>query len=80
MSTTIIVTRKLQIQSLIDIGSADFKHWYELGTWWALYGDGKGIGPYDDQYLIGTSPVTLSPVGTTILPQPTFQEWAFILA
>lgn len=53
MTTLISVTPKLHIEALLEIENVDFKHWYELGVWWALYGDGQGNGPYDDCYLIG---------------------------
>jgi hypothetical protein len=52
MSTLIAVNRKLKIEALLDIENPEFGHWYELGVWWALYGEQQGNGPDDDQYLI----------------------------
>ena len=44
MATTISVTSKLTVPALLAINNAEFKHWYELGVWWAMYGDGQGSG------------------------------------
>jgi len=52
MPTTITVTPMFQVTALLDINSAEFAHQYELGTWWAMYGDEQGKGPYPDSYLI----------------------------
>src|SRR5579859_2575367 len=54
MPTSVRVTSKLTVQALLDIENADFAHWYELGVWWAMYGDEQGRGIYRDQYLIAT--------------------------
>jgi hypothetical protein len=52
MPTPIIVNRKLKIQALLEIENPEFAHWYELGVWWAMYGEQQGNGLYDDRYLI----------------------------
>lgn len=52
MATIVSVTRKLDVPALLTINDAAFKHWYELGVWWAMYGDEQGNGQYDDSYLI----------------------------
>jgi hypothetical protein len=52
MATSISVTSKLTVPALLEVNDAEFKHWYELGVWWAIYGDGQGIGVYNDCYLI----------------------------
>jgi hypothetical protein len=54
MPTQLRITSKLRVQALLDIDNAEFAHWYELGVWWAMYGDEQGRGPYDDSYLIDT--------------------------
>lgn len=54
MATTVRVTSKLRVQALLDIDNAEFAHWYELGVWWAMYGDEQGRGAYHDKYLIDT--------------------------
>src|SRR5260370_5139654 len=40
------------VAPLLSIENKEFAHWYELGAWWALYGDEQGRGPYYDRYLI----------------------------
>src|SRR6266568_7244044 len=52
MPTLISVTRNWQLESLLEIENPAFLHWYELGVWWAMYGEEQGSGQYDDQYLI----------------------------
>ncbi len=52
MTTLISVTRKLQVEALVRIENKSFEHWYELGVWWALWGDEQGKGQYEDRYLI----------------------------
>jgi hypothetical protein len=52
MPTTVRVTRTLTVQALLDIEDPQFAHWYELGVWWALYGDQQGNGPLSDRYPI----------------------------
>lgn len=52
MPTSVQVTSKLTVQALLDIDNAEFAHWYELGVWWAMYGDEQGRGAYHDSYLI----------------------------
>ncbi len=54
MPTELRVTSKLRVQALLDIDNAEFAHWYELGVWWAMYGEEQGKGPYRDTYLIET--------------------------
>ena len=39
MPTLIPVTRNLTVQPIVDITDKDFARWYELGCWWAMYGD-----------------------------------------
>jgi len=52
MPTTITVRRNFVVQPLLAIEDPEFAHWYELGMWWAMYGDEQGHGPYADTYLI----------------------------
>jgi hypothetical protein len=52
MATIVSVTRKLEVPALLTINDPAFKHWYSLGVWWAMYGDGQAKGVYDDCYLI----------------------------
>jgi hypothetical protein len=52
MTTLVSVTRKLSVEALLHIHNPQFKHWYELGVWWAMYGDEQGKGVYEDTYLI----------------------------
>lgn len=52
MTTLISVTRKWQLEALLEIENPEFQHWYELGVWWAIFGEEQGKGQYDDQYLI----------------------------
>jgi hypothetical protein len=54
MSTRISVKRGFTVDALLDIDNAEFAHWYELGVWWAMYGDEQGRGAYHDKYLIDT--------------------------
>ncbi len=46
------ITRNLSVCPLLDITDPEFSKQYELGVWWALYGDFQGQGPYEDTYLI----------------------------
>jgi hypothetical protein len=48
---TVQVTKRFSLQPLFEIENPDFAHWYGLGVWWAMYGDGQGRGQYSDQYL-----------------------------
>ncbi len=52
MPTLIPVTRSFSVRPLVEINDPDFAHWYELGVFWAMYGDYQGNGPYEDRYLI----------------------------
>ncbi len=52
MPTLIPVSRSFSVQPLVEIYDPEFAHWYELGVFWAMYGDYQGNGPYDDRYLI----------------------------
>ena len=52
MATIVSVTRNFKVPALLTINDTAFKHWYALGVWWAMYGDGQGEGVYDDCYLI----------------------------
>lgn len=52
MTALISVTRNWQLEALLEIENPEFQHWYELGVWWAMYGDEQGKGQYNDQYLI----------------------------
>jgi len=52
MATPITVTKQLTVEATIAIECPEFAHWYELGVWWAMYGDGQGKGRYEDRYLI----------------------------
>jgi hypothetical protein len=49
---SIRVTRSFSVEPLLDIHNDEFAHWYELGVWWAMYGDEQGKGPYRDRYII----------------------------
>ena len=49
---SIRVTRSFAVEPLLDIHNAEFAHWYELGVWWAMYGEEQGKGPYRDRYII----------------------------
>ena len=42
---SICVTRSFAVEPLLDIHNAEFAHWYELGVWWAMYGEEQGKGP-----------------------------------
>jgi hypothetical protein len=46
------ITRNLSVCPLVDITDPDFEHQYQLGVWWAIYGDEQGKGKYDDKYLM----------------------------
>ncbi len=52
MPTLIPVTRSFSVQPLLEINDPVFAHWYELGVFWAMYGDFQGNEPYEDRYLI----------------------------
>ena len=52
MPDVIAVTRRLSVVPLVEITDPEFGRQYELGVWWALYGDEQGNGRYDDRYLI----------------------------
>jgi len=52
MATRIAVKPGFVVDALLEINNAEFAHWYELGTWWAMYGEEQGRGPYRDDYLI----------------------------
>lgn len=52
MPTLIPVSRSFSVQPLVEINDPEFAHWYELGVFWAMYGDYQGNGPYEDRYLI----------------------------
>ncbi|MBA2284290.1 MAG: hypothetical protein H0W02_02285 [Ktedonobacteraceae bacterium] len=49
---SIHVTRSFAVEPLLDIHNDEFAHWYELGVWWAMYGEEQGKGPYRDRYII----------------------------
>ncbi len=51
MPTRLTVTHTLSVIPLLEITDPDFAKAYELGVWWALYGDEQGKGRYDDRYL-----------------------------
>ena len=51
MPDVIAVTRRLSVVPLVEITDPEFGRQYELGVWWALYGDEQGKGRYDDRYL-----------------------------
>ena len=52
MLATLLITHNFSIEPLVNITDPDFAKAYELGVWWALYGDEQGKGRYDDRYLI----------------------------
>lgn len=43
---------KRDVVPLLDIQSAEFAHQYQLGVYWAQYGDEQGNGPQSDVYFI----------------------------
>src|SRR5260370_5209341 len=45
-------TTKRDVYPILDIQSAEFADQYQLGAWWARYGDEQGNGPQPDTYLI----------------------------
>lgn len=49
---SITIKRGFSVTPLLDIENAEFAHWYELGEWWAMYGDEQGKGAYRDRYII----------------------------
>ncbi len=48
----ISVTRSFSVPVLLDIENPEFARLYELGVFWAMYGEEQGDGPYRDDYLI----------------------------
>ena len=52
MLATLLITHNFSIEPLVNITDPDFAKAYELGVWWALYGDEQGKGRYDDRYLM----------------------------
>ena len=52
MLATLLITHSFSIEPLVNITDPDFAKAYELGVWWALYGDEQGKCRYDDRYLI----------------------------
>jgi len=52
MLATLLITHNFSIEPLVNITDPDFAKAYELGVWWALYGDEQGKGKYDDHYLV----------------------------
>ena len=47
-----MATTKRDVTPFLDIHSARFAHQYQLGAYWARYGDEQGNGPQSDRYLI----------------------------
>ena len=47
-----MATTKRDVTPLLDIQSAEFARQYQLGAYWARYGDEQGHGPQADTYLI----------------------------
>src|SRR5712691_9687982 len=47
-----MATTKRDVTPIVDIQSAEFAHQYQLGVYWARYGDEQGNGPQSDRYLI----------------------------
>ena len=43
---------KRDVTPIVDIQSAEFAHQYQLGAYWARYGDEQGNGPQSDAYFI----------------------------
>jgi hypothetical protein len=52
MPSIISVTRSFSVPALLDIENPEFARLYELGMFWAMYGEKQGRGPYEDTYLI----------------------------
>src|SRR5690349_10849682 len=40
------------VTPILDIQNAEFAEQYQLGAWWARYGDEQGNGPQPDTYFI----------------------------
>src|SRR5260370_9638407 len=49
-----MATTKRDVSPILDIQSAEFAEQYQLGAYWARYGDEQGNGPQPDTYLIVT--------------------------
>jgi len=47
-----MATTKRDVTPILDIQNAEFAHQYQLGAWWARYGDEQGNGPQPDTYFI----------------------------
>ncbi len=47
-----MATTKHDVTPLLDIQNAEFAHQYQLGAYWARYGDEQGNGPQPDTYFI----------------------------
>jgi hypothetical protein len=47
-----MATTKRDVIPILDIESAEFADQYQLGAWWARYGDEQGHGPQPDTYFI----------------------------
>lgn len=43
---------KSSVRPLLDITDAEFEVHYNMGVWWAMYGNRQGKGVFDDDYLI----------------------------
>jgi hypothetical protein len=54
------ITRNLSVCPLLDITDPEFAKQYELGVWWAIYGDEQGKGKYDDRYVVGNIELLLN--------------------
>jgi hypothetical protein len=79
MPTLITVTRSFSVPALLDIADPEFAHWYELGVFWAMYGDYQGNGPYDDRYLIENVSRNIQASRYDNLSSPWFTSLGFYL-
>lgn len=70
---------KYDVTPILDIQSAEFAEQYQLGTWWARYGDEQGNGPQPDTYFISNVTTLIENGHCSDLQSPWFPNLGFFL-
>src|SRR5438445_9824495 len=70
---------KHNVTPILDIQSAEFAYQYQLGAWWARYGDEQGNGPQPDTYFIANVTTLLESGHLNDLQSTRFPSLGFFL-
>lgn len=74
-----MATTRHEVTPIVDIQSAAFGHQYQLGAYWARYGDEQSNGPQSDRYLIENMTKLLQSGQMTALQNDRFPHLGFYL-